>query len=243
MKFWNYFIENTTPYIGTIKLKFDKYPHWSGSGSILNKIHFDLGFTKLTSRLHTTWSKNRGRVVDDAKVLRINQETGGKIKDHTLEHPLGDDDTFSSTLHNSFVAPDGTYIGNIEIGWWYVKNGFKVCDDYPHGCAEVWEDGELVGYYGYSHRGGTLFKVGDRLFDDRYEPAPDDYEPWQWDGWVMEYEEAIEKAKKEEGEWWYSDIYHDGISRFIPFTMRGPKEIENLEEAKRAAINMSMYLS
>lgn len=45
-------IKNNTVYNGKIKLMFDKYPEWSGCGSYLNKIHLNLGFTKLVSRIY-----------------------------------------------------------------------------------------------------------------------------------------------------------------------------------------------
>ena len=45
-------IKNTTPYLGKLVLKFEKYPHYSGSKSgVLNKVHLNLGFTKLVSRM------------------------------------------------------------------------------------------------------------------------------------------------------------------------------------------------
>jgi hypothetical protein len=43
-------IKNTTPYIGKLRLKFEKFPEYTGK-SKLNKIHLDLGFTKLVSRV------------------------------------------------------------------------------------------------------------------------------------------------------------------------------------------------
>ena len=43
-------IKNTTPYIGKIRLKFEKFPYYTGK-SKLNTIHLDLGFTKLVSRI------------------------------------------------------------------------------------------------------------------------------------------------------------------------------------------------
>ncbi len=46
-------IKNETPYIGKIKLKFEKFPHYRGSQSgMLNKVHLNLGFTKLVSRMY-----------------------------------------------------------------------------------------------------------------------------------------------------------------------------------------------
>jgi hypothetical protein len=48
----NYLIKNETPYLGKLKLKLEKYPHYSGGDSgKLNNIHLKLGFTKLLRRL------------------------------------------------------------------------------------------------------------------------------------------------------------------------------------------------
>ena len=44
-------IKNRTPYLGKMILKFEKYPHYSSSqDGKLNKVHLNLGFTKLVSR-------------------------------------------------------------------------------------------------------------------------------------------------------------------------------------------------
>ena len=58
-------IKNTTPYIGKIRLKFEKYPEYTGK-SKLNKIHLDLGFTKLVSRI-TPIRTTAGWVIKDRK--------------------------------------------------------------------------------------------------------------------------------------------------------------------------------
>ena len=44
-----FFIKNYTPYIGELVLKFEKFPHYTGGRSgMLNKIHINLFFTKLS---------------------------------------------------------------------------------------------------------------------------------------------------------------------------------------------------
>ena len=118
-----------------------------------------------------------------------------------------------------------------------------VCEDYRTGVAEIWEGDEISAYYGYSHRGGAPFKIGDRLFEETYQPVAEDYEPWQWAGWEMNYNLDVVKAVKDEDDWWLADIKSDGVGRYIPFNMRGAKTIQTLEEAKQAAINLSNYLS
>lgn len=167
------------------------------------------------------------------KINQINELTGGVIKEYKIEDYPED-----GVLHNSFLSKNGDYIGDLDRGWWYVKNNLKVCDDYPMGVAELYEDGNLIGYYGYSHRGGNTFKVGDRLFEERYVPVKEDYDEDQWDKWEKEFNEAWENGDEFDRKMIYTDI-----SAIIPYNLRGSKTIETLEEAKQAAINMSKYLS
>jgi hypothetical protein len=171
--------------------------------------------------------------ITDFKTKRINSLTGGKISDFYIPDYPNDE----GILTNSFVTKDGFYIGDYATGWWYVKKGMKVCNDYPCGVAMVYKEDRLIGYYGYTHRGGCLFKPGDRLFDENYQPVKEDYETEQWSNWENEFKEKYEKAD----EFDRKNIY-DNISAIIPFKMRG-KKIKNMNEAKQAAINMSRYLS
>ena len=166
-------------------------------------------------------------------------------------------------MDNSFIATDGTYLGNYAQGWWYVKNNMVVCFEYPHGVAiilkrpvkdyEYLEDyktdgriggDDIKGYYGYSHRGGQTFKIGDRLFDETYEPKEEDYSKGEWTQFMIDRVTAIKKNIKEG---WVENeeegFKETSISDVIPFKMRGTKLIENWDEAKQAAINMSKHLS
>ena len=225
-------IKNTTPYIGKIRLKFEKYPEYTGK-SKLNKIHLDLGFTKLVSRI-TPLQNLEGWLINPESIYLINKYTGGIIKDHTF----GDNNEHS--LPNSFLSKDGTYIGDVDRGWWYYKNNMKVCDQYPHGAAERYDDEDnLIGYHGYSHRGGQTFKIGDRLFDASYKPKEEDYEEWEWAGWQLKFEESHSKGDDLDKKW----MDKEGIGYVIPFNKRGSKVIDNFEECLQAAINMSKDLS
>lgn len=98
---------------------------------------------------------------------------------------------------------------------------------------------KVYGYYGYSHRGGASFQIGDRLFDLEYKPRKEDYKVGQWNKWESEFSKLY--AKSDDFDRDMMDI--KGISHVIPFKYRGPKEIETLEEAKQAAINFANYMS
>ena len=241
------FIKNQTPYLGKIKLKFEKHPHYSSSSNCLNKIHLDLGFTKLVSRLYYKWGKSSdeiGKMVDPEKVELIQLYTDGKVGDHRF----GPNNEY--LLNNSFLGPNDEYIGGIEEGWWYFQNGMTVCEDYPKGVAIVWNtsyydktvlsgvDG-INGYYGYSHRGGQLFKIGDRIFDEDYVPKKEDYTEDEWNGYMKKFSESYRTGDDFDQEW----LFVDGIKSVVPFNRRGNKTITNWGDALTAAINMSKYLS
>jgi hypothetical protein len=225
-------IKNTTPYIGKIKFKFEKYPEYTGK-SKLNKIHLNLGFTKLVSRI-TPHKDLDGWLINPECRYLIDRYTGGKIGSHSFG------DKNEHTLPNSFLTKNGDYVGDIERGWWYYKNNMKICDKYPHGVAERYDDeGNLIGYHGYTHRGGQTFKMGDRLFDPSYKPKEEDYEEWEWAGWKLKYNELYEKNDELDRRW----MENSGIGYVIPYTKRGKLIIEDMGMALQAAINMSKDLS
>jgi hypothetical protein len=225
-------IKNTTPYIGKIKLKFEKFPYYTGK-SKLNTIHLDLGFTKLVSRI-TPIRTTAGWVINPECRYLIEKYTDGVITEHTF----GDKNEYS--LPNSFMTKDGGYVGDIERGWWYYKNSMKVCEKYPHGVAERYDDeGNLIGYHGYTHRGGQTFKIGDRLFDSSYKPKEEDYEEWEWAGWKQKYDKSFSEGDDFDKKW----MAESGIGYVIPYTKRGKLVIEDMGMALQAAINMSKDLS
>jgi hypothetical protein len=235
-------IKNTTPYIGKIRLKFEKYPEYRGKDK-LNKIHLDLGFTKLVSRITPQRDLSGWLINPECKFL-IEKYTGGVVGSHNW----GETPTQKREQHlpNSFLTKDGKYIGDIETGWWYYKNNMVVCDEYPHGVAIIVERNDMypneefiVGYHGYTHRGGQTFKIGDRLFDASYTPKEEDYEEWEWAGWKLKYDESYAKGDDLDKKW----MENSGISYVIPYKKRGKKVIENWDEALQAAINMSKDLS
>ncbi len=178
--------------------------------------------------------------ITQEEIQKIERLTGGKIGTHTFgpnnEH----------TLNNSFLSPNGTYIGSIDEARWYIKNCMMVDEDYPHGVAAViiedtygTENPVIEGMYGYTHRGGSLFKIGDRLFDDKYKPVKEDYPEEQWNEYERKFNESYEAGDELDKKW----MDEDGIACVIPFKLRGSKLIETMEEAFEAAKNMSKHLS
>jgi hypothetical protein len=243
-------IENQTPYLGKIKLKFEKSPYYTGK-SFLNKVHLNLGFTKLVSRIFPNRSLE-GWEIDPEKTKLIENYTGGKIGTHVF----GQDSELA--LHNSFLGPNDEYLGDIAEGWRYYKNNLIVNHKRPHGVAlvvkreffgmlakrdgivEDYFSSFVVGYYGYSHRGGSIFKIGDRLFDPNYFPIEEDYPKEVWQKFEKKRRKTEARNRKEG---WLKEGDKIPISDVIPFKMRGKIVIENWDQAEQSAINMSEYLS
>jgi hypothetical protein len=240
-------IKNLTPYIGEIKIRFQKNPEYVGK-TLLNKVHLDLGFTKLVSRVKPFKDK-KGWIPDINKIYLINCYTGGMIRNHSWESHGQ-----NFTLNHSFVSKSGEYIGDLRKGWWYYQNNFKVCEDYPLGVAIKYDNiknttfyntfkygkANIIGYYGYTHRGGSLFKLGDKLFDPNYIPKKEDFTHDEWEKYQFDFWKSIDSA---DSEWFKKGLENDGVKGVIPFNKLGDITIENWEQAKQAAINISKYLS
>jgi hypothetical protein len=90
-----------------------------------------------------------------------------------------------------------------------------VNDEYPHGVAAViakdtygTDKPEIEGMYGYTQRGGQLFKIGDRLFDCKYTPVKEDYPEEEWIEYEIKFNELYD-SEDELGKRWMDS---DGIS-------------------------------
>jgi hypothetical protein len=254
-------IKNRTPYSGNIFLKFEKYPHYKDKKSKLNSVILNLGFTKLVSRMYPHKSFD-GWEINKERLAKICMYTGGTIKTHEWWEVKGPNGIFKTNrkpknpkdiiyhgkLYNSFMYGD-TYIGDIETGWWYYKNRLVVCEQYPKGVAikikKAYWNGDreyldsVEGAYGFSHRGGCLFRIGDRLFEEDYHPHVKDYTKEQWKVWHDKYRNELRKADGLDRKY----LCEDGVAGFVPFNMRGKKIIETFDEAIQAANNLSKYLS
>ena len=256
------FIKNHTPFFGKLRLKFERFPNYSNGNDKLNKVHLNLGFTKLVSRIRVCQGFG-GDQINTEKIAQICLYTGGTIRKYewwevrdksgvikVYQKPKDKKDiVYHGVLENSFMYGN-KYIGSIETGWWYFKNRLVVCEKYPLGVALKVQKGfwfrdkanlsdEIEGYYGYSHKGGCLFRIGDRLFEADYKPHVHDYTKEQWEVWHKQYRKRLKKADKLDKKW----LGEDGVAGFIPFNMRGKKVIETWDEAMQAARNLSKHLS
>lgn len=197
------------------------------------------------------------------KTNRINKYTGGKIANYENKEMCFENEDINDpknyTLYNSFMVPDGTYLGDYSVGWWYFKNNLLVSTKHPHGVAIVLKDSAsklkdlninnpnpnyIKGYLGYSHRASVLFTIGVKLFDESYEPQLGDHPIHLMIRWEADRLLALTKAAHFG---WYKTPEEAEknmpLSEFVPYTHRGSKTIETLQEAEQAAINIMKYLS
>ncbi len=257
-------IKNVTPFLGKLRLTLEKDPHYTSNGSkgyhVLNKVHYNLGFTKIVSRMYPDVDENKKKIVDPDKVALIELYTGGfirryqwwtvKKKDNSIvevfEEPVKEDGdiTFHGDLPNSFVTEDGKYIGDVDRAWWYYTQNLRVSNEHPHGVAiqyKIVDDVPVtIGYYGYTHRGGQSFKLGDKLFNSKYKPVEKDYTEEEWEGFktmqAVATRENIKSGYLQKGE-------EVPIEDVILYTMRGKVTIKNWKQAEQAAKNLSKHLS
>lgn len=128
---------------------------------------------------------------------------------------------------------DGHLLGSIDDLNWMFKNNC-VSDDVLRGVAYCTDDNSFVGY---SHRAKQKFKIGDKLFNEKYRPIEEDYEEWEWAGFL---EKQAKLQKENEDYSWKDEV---SIQDVIPFTSRGSIIIKTQSQARKAAHNFSKYVS
>lgn len=251
----NKLIKNDTPYVGRIDLRFVKKPNNTDPYSVMNKIHFDLGFTKLISRVVPNRDEDNNFVVDLNKIRLIERYTMGFIKTYRFKNT-------SEYIKNSFVSLNNQYIGNLMTGWKFYKERLIVTNECPTGVAvklkkstrtnltlsvnskkyemfldEQIEKNNVEGVVAFNRtcwgnpndKCVYILKIGDRIFDMDYVPIETDYEEWEWAGYVLKCNEM--------------GLDVNQIADVIPYTQFGSKVIENWTGALVSAINLSKYIN
>lgn len=240
-----------TVFRGKKYLVFERYPDYQSGGanpSFKVKTLIDFGFTKLVLRIRAS-----GYTKKAIEAARLAFPTvASRLAKNIIEEKHSMDDFAqrynSETKDDAFVRMycynyDGELMGALEdFQHWFQHD--IVCF---HGCPTgVLYARNLNKFLGFSHRGVAAFGIGDRLFDEAWEPTWDDLNI----NWVQDYCKAtgyvkipnsIEEAKTfvkikdmQSGE---------SIVAFIPFVARGGKIIASKDEAIQAARNFSLYLS
>jgi hypothetical protein len=162
----------------------------------------------------------------------------------TLSKNILNGEIFSSGFERSLLAKgeyntlycynkDGHLLGSMDdLNWMFTNN--CVADEVLSGVAYCQDDNS---YVGYSHRAKQKFKIGDKLFNEDYKPVENDYEEWEWAGFL---EKKDNRQEEHEANGWLNEL---SIQDVIPFTSRGLEVIETQSQARKAAHNFSKYVS
>jgi len=164
-------MKNYTIYKGSIRFKLEKMPFYSKGGSdVLNKIHLDLGFIKLVSRVKVS-------EYDWSKIELVKQNTnldiliGGWVESKDancnvtgVEFQENKWDPTASLSQIIVATKKGNFVGGIEVGWWFYQEKLKA-DDVESKIAfkedsKSWI-GMLVGV-------AVPFTYGNKVFDPKW---------------------------------------------------------------------------
>lgn len=228
-------------FAGAYHLKFEKYPDYQTCDlypSMKVKTLIDFGFTKLVLRIRAKGYTKIAIEMAERVFPYVTQNLSSNIFTYK---PLEYEQKGFSRKY--CYNQDGELMGAIEeFRHWYKYD----LDCFP-GCPKgVLFSRHHNKYFGFSHRGMAAFGIGDRLFDETWQPTWEDLRI----EWVRDYCKSVGYSKIpktiEEAKTFVRlrDIKTgESITSFIPFVYRGGKTIETKDEAIQAAINISLYLS
>lgn len=229
-------IKKRSFYIGDLYFTIStESPYFSSGNDVLNKVHFKFLGLYFASRLKKRQTLKGYR--KDFKLIRIFESTCG-VKVGNYQVKDSSQNTYDDwTLPDAVVTVAGNqFVGTLNDCYWLLERSIVISNDFPSAGYSM-KEGMWIGW---SHRATAGFKIGDRLFDPNYKPVESDYPKDLWKKWEQHYQKSLNSAVDDLDRKW---ILEDGISYVIPFKQRGPKVIENLNEAKQAAINFSKYVS
>lgn len=165
----NWLIKNYTPYVGNIYLKFEKFPYYTRGFDCLNKVHLDLKFTKLVSRMQYTTKEKC--FFDHDNEHTFDFFSIAILKDGFKESIIENTGGYINEKNGFYSQLTHKYIGNERTANRYLKENLYVSDKQPCGCAvklnkpfTLFNVREIIGYVGFSHRASKTFKLGDKLF-------------------------------------------------------------------------------
>lgn len=236
MRIIEWFVKNDTPYLGKLVLRFEKNPNYkSTKKGFLNIVHFDFKIFKIVTRLIPK-TDDRGWVVDPEKVVLIEKYTGGLVKEKIS---VDNESKSGYNLSHIFLTKSKKYVGDIFLGWFYFKNQLMVLEDKPNGVAVKYENRKIDGYFVMTERVNVMVRIGDRIFDEDYNPSKSEFTKKDWDKWRKKFNIIYSRALG----WQKKELNRRGMFHFIPHNLRGFKKIRTLEQAKETAIKIYNYIT
>lgn len=139
---------------GKTRILFEREPYYLGRDR-LDRVIINLGFTKLVRRI-TPESYTKELLNEMRKRCPRIEEISTAMPSLTGSNTKGFSRLYAYT-------ESGELIGSIEDLAWIIKRDLKL-DPYYKGVAF---NKETNTFYGFSHRGGTSFKIGDQLYTEK----------------------------------------------------------------------------
>ena len=220
MKLWMYKLVNGKPYV-TIE------PYHTGDRGT-PKIHYDIEFAFI--RIPFTRFKISLRKKDitefTTKCISRLDSIFGKNSYKIDGLTICKRGKTNSETNNVYRLIDFPFILN-------PKYDFITCKS-----NQVMYSKKLHKYYGFSHRGGAFFGIGDMLFDENNENINLYYENKQF---RKAYVKCLKRYVNDAFD--FENAINSGIKYIVPFKCRGKKIIEDMQEAYVAACNFAKYVS
>lgn len=230
------FVKNDTPYIGKLVLKFEKNPFYKSlKKGFLNKVHFNLGFLKIVTRIIP---KIEGReiIIDETAKVIIEKYTSCSLN---RKVELNEEADQGSVIVHNLIFDKKHYWGDIDFGWWMLKNQIMVSQERPRFLAFKYENRQIIGAYIKLNQGGIDLKIGDRIFESDFRPSSPFYEQDYWKKVSENYNRDLKRANKETK----VKIMREGFKKYIPIQQLGRFKIETKEDLILSAERIFDFLS
>ncbi len=236
MRIIEWFVKNDTPYEGRLILKFEKSPDYNSiNKGYLNKIHLRFFSWKLSSRLIPN-------IVE--KSLELKSDTIAIVEKYTncvLHRYIKKTDEVDDGYIFSYnlLYDKQHYWGDLDFGWWMVKNQIIVSNELPMNVAFRYKNRQIIGTLIKVNDKKVFLDIGDKIFDEKYQPSSIDFEKKEWEVWAKKYKEDFTRANKEDK----IKIRKEGLKRYLPVQKMGRFEIKTKEDLLLSSKNITKFLS
>lgn len=235
MRIIEWLVKNDTPYEGKLILKFEKNPLYKSiKKGFLNKIHFDLFFFKVVTRIIPK-IENRLVVLNENSKVLIEKYTSCELH---RKVELNDEIESGSIITHNLVYDKKYFWGDVDFAWWMFKNQIIVSKERPQFLAFKYENGKIISGYIKLKSGGLFIKIGDKIFENNYNPSAPYHEPKFWKKILKEYYKELRKADKETK----GKIIKQGFKKYIPVQQHGRFQIITKEDLILSAERIFNFL-
>jgi len=236
MRIIEWFVKNDTPYLGRLVLRFEKNPLYKSlKKGFLNKIHLNFIFFKIVTRIIPKIEGREILINENAKIL-IEKYTSCKLN---RKVELNEESDHGSVIVHNLIYDKKHHWGDIDFGWWMIKNQIMVSQEKPRFLAFRYENRQIVGAYIKLNQGGLHLKIGDRIFEPDFRPSSPFYEQNYWKKVNKEYKIDFKNANKETK----VKMMREGVKKYIPIQQLGRYKIETKEDLILSAERIFDFLS